>query len=85
MSTQQRVRDCLVNKLALDESEVTPEANLRNDLGIDSLTAAEAAMALEEEFEIEVSAEDLERQRTVQDVYDYIELLANIEPATAQT
>lgn len=83
-TTQQRVIDCFVDKLGLDEADVTLDADLRNDLDLDSLELVEAAMAIEEEFEIEVSSEDLEQYKTVGDVVRFAEKLVNPEIATAQ-
>jgi len=52
---------------------VTPEASFIEDLGADSLDLVELVMALEEEYDIEVSDEDAEKIRTVRDVLGYIE------------
>lgn len=74
MSINQRVIDCLVNTLDLEPEDVTLDASLRDDLGIDSLSAVEAAMALEDEFELDgLPTEDVEKARTVQDVAEYIQ------------
>lgn len=85
--TQQRVREVMVNTLGLDEGELVPEAKLREDLDIDSLSAVEFAMALEMEFEIDdIPMEDLGKPGiTLQDVYDYMEKMVNAESATVQT
>jgi acyl carrier protein len=55
-----------------DESQVTGEASFMDDLGADSLDTVELVMALEEEFDIEISDEDAEKIQTVQDAVDYI-------------
>jgi acyl carrier protein len=52
---------------------VTPEASFIEDLGADSLDIVELVMALEEEYEMEISDEDAEKIKTVQDVITYIE------------
>ena len=63
----------LARKLGVSEEEVTPEASFIEDLGADSLDLVELVMALEEEYDIEVSDEDAEKIRTVRDVLGYIE------------
>ena len=57
----------------LDASEIGPETDLRDDLGLDSLQAVTVVMALEQEFEIEVDDEEIDGLRTVGDI---LELLA---------
>lgn len=75
---QQRVQAIIGKQLGVDADRVAPEASLLDDLGADSLDVVELAMALEEEFSIEVPDEDLEKIRTVQDIVDLIQAHAGV-------
>ena len=68
-----RVKAIIVDKLSVEESEVTNEASFTNDLGADSLDIVELIMAFEEEFGIEIPDEAAEKIKTVQDVVTYID------------
>ena len=72
MNTEERVKQIIADQLMVDETEITPGANLQDDLGADSLDVVELVMAFEEEFDLEISDEDAERCKTVKDVLDYI-------------
>lgn len=67
-----KVTEILVNKLGLSESEVTPDANLTKDLGIDSLDYAELTMEFEQEFDIRIPDSEAERLVTISHAVDYI-------------
>lgn len=69
----QKVVDIIVEELAVDADEITPEASFIDDLGADSLDVVELVMAFEEEFDIEIPDEDAEKIQTVQNAVDYIE------------
>jgi acyl carrier protein len=73
MSVEQKVKQIIVEQLGVDEAQVDPTASFVDDLGADSLDIVELVMALEEEFNIEISDEDAEKIRTVKDVVTYIE------------
>lgn len=68
-----RVKAIIVDKLGVDESEVTPEATFTNDLGADSLDTVELIMEFEKEFNIAIPDEDAEKIGTVSDAISYIE------------
>ena len=68
-----KVREKISEQLGVSAEEVTPDASFIEDLGADSLDIVELVMALEEEFNIEISDEDAEKIRTVKDVVSYIE------------
>ncbi len=72
-STEERVKQIIVEQLGVDDAEVTPSASFVDDLGADSLDTVELVMAFEEAFEIEIPDEDAEKIRTVQDAVSYIE------------
>jgi acyl carrier protein len=72
-SVEARVKEIVCEQLGVGDDEVTPEASFIEDLGADSLDIVELVMALEEEYELEISDEDAEKIKTVQDVIGYIE------------
>jgi len=71
-SIHERIKQIVAEQLGVDEDQVTNEASFMDDLGADSLDTVELVMALEEEFDIEISDEDAEKIQTVQDAIDYI-------------
>jgi acyl carrier protein len=71
-TTEEKVKQIIVEQLGVDEAEVTPSASFVDDLGADSLDTVELVMAFEEAFEIEIPDEDAEKIRTVQDAVEYI-------------
>jgi acyl carrier protein len=71
-TVERRVIEIIVEQLGVSEEEVTLEASFIDDLGADSLDLVELIMAMEEEFGIEISDEDAEKIKTVQDVVNYI-------------
>lgn len=72
-STEDRVKDIIVDQLGVNADQVTPEAKFIEDLGADSLDTVELVMAFEEEFEIEVPDEEAEKLQSVGDVIKYVE------------
>ncbi len=72
-STYERLQKIVIEQLGVEESQVTPEASFVDDLNADSLDLVELIMSLEEEFGTEISDEDAETIRTVQDAADYID------------
>lgn len=71
-SIEERVKQIVAEQLGVDEGQVTADAAFMDDLGADSLDTVELVMALEEEFDIEISDEDAEKIQKVQDAVDYI-------------
>jgi acyl carrier protein len=72
-SIEEKVKEIIVEQLGVNPEQVTPNASFIEDLGADSLDIVELVMALEEEYEMEISDEDAEKIRTVGDVVKYIE------------
>ncbi len=71
-TVEERVKQIVAEQLGVDEDQVTAEASFMDDLGADSLDTVELVMALEEEFDIEISDEDAEKIQTVQNATEYI-------------
>lgn len=69
----EKVKAIIVDKLGVDESEVTPEASFSNDLGADSLDTVELIMELEKEFDLQIPDEAAEKISTVGDAIAFIE------------
>ena len=63
----------VAEQLHVEDSRVVPEADFKADLGADSLDLFELVTALEEEYDIEIPAEEMENLTTVQSVVDYLE------------
>ena len=72
----EKVKALLVEELNVDEAKITSEAELTNDLGVNSLELADLILQCEEKFGIEIDDEDLQRFITVGDVVAYLEAKA---------
>lgn len=69
----EKITELLVEKLDIDASKVTEDATFSEDLGIDSLDLFDLVMSFEEEFGIEIPAEDLEGLKTVGAMVKYLD------------
>jgi acyl carrier protein len=67
-----KVRKVLAEQLAVDESQVTPEAKFAEDLNADSLDLTEAVLALEDEMGIEIPEDEMEKVKTVGQAIDLV-------------
>jgi acyl carrier protein len=72
MAIEEKVKQIVAEQLGVDEGQVTQNASFMDDLGADSLDTVELVMALEEEFDIEISDEDAEKIQTVNDAITYV-------------
>ena len=72
-----KVKEIIVEKLGVDEAEITPEANFTKDLGADSLDTVELIMEFEKAFEIQIPEEEAQKIATVGDAVKYIEAQKN--------
>ena len=73
MSTIDKIKDVIIDKLGVDEAAITEEAHFVNDLGADSLDTVELIMEFEEEFSIEIPDEEAENITTVTSAIKYID------------
>ena len=71
----EKVVNLIVEEVGVDADKVTMESSFKDDLNIDSLDLFEMVMALEEEFDVEIPSEELEKMSTVGDIVKYIEQL----------
>ena len=71
----EKVVNLIVEEVGVDAEKVTMESSFKDDLNIDSLDLFEMVMALEEEFDVEIQSEELEKMSTVGDIVKYIEQL----------
>jgi acyl carrier protein len=72
MDIEAKVKEIIIDKLGVDESQITPEASFTNDLGADSLDIVELVMGFESEFNISIPDEDAEKIATVGDAIKYL-------------
>ena len=68
----EKVKSIIADQLDVEEEKVVAEASITEDLGADSLDLFELVMALEDEYSVEIPAEDLQQMATVADVMNYL-------------
>ena len=68
-----RVKSIIVEKLGVDESDITHDASFTNDLGADSLDTVELIMEFEKEFDLTIPDEDAEKISTVGEAINYLQ------------
>lgn len=69
----EKVKKLIAEQLDVEESEITLESSFQEDLDADSLDVVELIMAIEDEFDVEISDEEAEKISTVKDAVDYIQ------------
>lgn len=72
MDVEAKVKEIIIDKLGVEESQITPEASFTNDLGADSLDIVELIMGFESSFNISIPDEDAEKITTVGDAIKYL-------------
>ena len=71
-----QIKEILKDTMDIDESKITLDAKLKEDLELDSLDSVELIMSAEEEFGIEIPDEDVMNFKTVNDIVNYIEAVS---------
>ena len=69
----EKIRNILSEELYIDKEKITLDTNFREDLGADSLDLFEMVMSLEDEYDIQMDTEQLEKIQTVQDLIEVLE------------
>ena len=72
----EKIKELLVEELSIKADDITPEAELVGDLGINSLELADLVLLCEEKFDIEIGDDDAHKFQTVGDVAAYLEEIA---------
>ncbi|MBC7321690.1 MAG: acyl carrier protein [Acetomicrobium sp.] len=76
---QEKLKQIVMDRLDVDEDQITMEASFVEDLGADSLDIVELIMGIEEEFDIEIPDEDAEKLTTVGGALEYIKTKLGVE------
>ena len=70
---EEKVKEFMVEDLELDEEKITPDARLKEDIGIDSLDFVDIVVIVERKFGFKIKTEEMANVKTVKDFCDYIE------------
>ena len=68
----ERINNFMVEDFEVDKNAITPDADLKNTLDLDSLDYIDLVVAIEQNFGFKVKPEDFQQMHTVQDLYDYV-------------
>ncbi|MBQ3915234.1 MAG: acyl carrier protein [Ruminococcus sp.] len=69
----EKLKEIIAEQLGVEEDVVTPEANIQDDLGADSLDLVDLIQTIEDEYDLEIPDEAVEEIKTVNDIVNYIE------------
>ena len=69
----EKIKEILAGQLDVDAEEMALDTKIADDLGADSLDVVELLMAIEDEFEVEIPDEEIEKLKTIGDVVEYIQ------------
>ncbi|MDR3665390.1 MAG: acyl carrier protein [Ignavibacteriaceae bacterium] len=72
MDVEAKVKEIIMDKLGVEDSQITPEASFTNDLGADSLDIVELVIGCESAFQVSIPDEDAEKIGTVGDAVSYL-------------
>ena len=72
-NTSEKIKQVVIERLEINEDEVTLDADIQKDLGADSITVVEMIIELEDAFDIDIPDEEAEKLRTIRDVMDYVQ------------
>ena len=72
MTLEEKITELIAEQLNVTKEECVPEASFIDDLGADSLDLVELIMEMEENFDIHIADEELEKIRTIKDVIDFL-------------
>lgn len=72
-----KIQSIIAEHLGIDENDITLDSTMNDDLGADSIDAAEILMAIEDEFSIEIPENVMEEFSTLRDIVEYVESQAD--------
>lgn len=75
----EKLKDIIAEQLSVDADQVTPEANIQDDLGADSLDIVDLITTIEDEFDVNIPDEAVEEIKTVNDIVNFVEKNADAE------
>ena len=74
-----KIKEIVIEQLGVEEDVVTPEANIQDDLGADSLDIVDLIQTIEDEYDLSIPDEAVENIKTVGDIVAYVEKNASVE------